>query len=128
LKNKQLARFSENLKYLRRQSNLTGSELAVKLNISQSALSNWENGRHYPHLEDVIKISEFFDVSVDDLLGMDKKNFKHEIISYNNKVLKDNFKNEVSIMFEELTVLTEDELKDVRLAIDLIKAKAKQKK
>ncbi len=128
METKILSKFSENLKQLRRISNLTGSELAKKLNISQSALSNWETGRHYPHLEDVIKISEFFDISVDDLLGIDKRKFKHEIISYNDKVLKENFNEEVEIMFEDLTVLTEDELRDVRFAIDLIKARTQHKK
>lgn len=128
METKILSKFSENLKQLRRISNLTGAELATKLNISQSALSNWETGRHYPHLEDVMKISEFFNVSVDDLLGIDKRKFKCEIISYNDKVLKENFNEKVEIMFEDLTVLTEDELRDVRLAIDLIKARTQHKK
>lgn len=123
-----LSKFSENLKFLRNKHKLTGAELAKKLNIGRSALSSWETGRHYPHLEDVIKISEFFDISIDNLLGVNKKRFKYEIISNNDKVLKENFNKEIEIMFEELTLLTESELKDVRLAIDLIKAITQHKK
>lgn len=61
-------RFSTNLKILRENNNLKQIELAKKLNISSAAYSNYETGRREPNIEILLKISELFNVSVDDLI------------------------------------------------------------
>ena len=55
------------IKQLREQRNLTQAELAYKLGISASALSNYENGTRVPRDEIKVKIAEFFGVSVLDV-------------------------------------------------------------
>lgn len=62
--------FSERLKALREENNLTQSELAERLSISRQSVSNYEKGTRFPNDPKIIlQISKLFDVSVDYLLG-----------------------------------------------------------
>lgn len=61
--------FNEKLQELRKQKGMTQEELAEKLYVSRTAVSKWESGRGYPNLESLKAISQFFHVSLDDLLS-----------------------------------------------------------
>ncbi|MFC6314664.1 helix-turn-helix domain-containing protein [Lapidilactobacillus achengensis] len=61
--------FGDRLKQRRQQLQLTQTELAQKLNVSRSAVSNWEVGRNYPDLEVLISLSQLLETSVDWLLN-----------------------------------------------------------
>lgn len=58
------------LRDLRRENNLTGEQLASALNMKQSAISKWENGLQEPSKENLKKLSAYFHVSSDYLLGL----------------------------------------------------------
>lgn len=60
--------FSNNLRKLRIKHRLTQSELAQKLHLSRSAISNYEQGKMQPTIETLIEISKIFDISLDELL------------------------------------------------------------
>lgn len=64
------------IKFLRERSNLTQLELAKFLNVSNSTLSQYENGQRVPSDEIKIKIAEFFNVTIDYLLGQESKKNK----------------------------------------------------
>ena len=59
----------ERLKKLRDSKNLTQKELADILNVDRTTYVKWETGSSNPSLDTVIKISKFFNVSTDYLLG-----------------------------------------------------------
>lgn len=61
--------FGEKLKRLRLRHAVTQHDLAVKFSVTRSTISNWENNRRVPSLEDVQRLAEFYDVSVQELLG-----------------------------------------------------------
>lgn len=61
--------FANNLKHLRIQNNMTQEELAKKLNKDYSTIGKWENGSRSPIMNDVIRISELFDISLESLIG-----------------------------------------------------------
>ncbi|MDO6353566.1 helix-turn-helix domain-containing protein [Caloramator sp. CAR-1] len=61
--------FGERLRQLRKEKQMTGSELGKLLNVSKVAISNWENGNRFPDKDMLLKIAEIFNVSVDYLLG-----------------------------------------------------------
>ena len=61
--------FHEKLQKLRKQKNLTQEELAQKLFVSRTAVSKWESGRGYPHIESLKDIASFFSVTLDELLS-----------------------------------------------------------
>ncbi|MBR3596680.1 MAG: helix-turn-helix transcriptional regulator [Clostridia bacterium] len=54
---------------LRKNRDLTQKELARKLNVTDKAVSKWETGRCYPDIEMIMKLSEFFSVSVNDIVS-----------------------------------------------------------
>ena len=64
--------FNEKLQKLRKERGITQEELAAELYVSRTAISKWESGRGYPNIDSLKAISEFFSVSVDDLLSSNK--------------------------------------------------------
>ena len=54
---------------LRKEMNLTQKELAQKLNVSDKAISRWETGKGFPDVNSLMALSEFFGVSVNELLA-----------------------------------------------------------
>ncbi len=53
---------------LRKENNLTQKELSEKLNVSDKAVSRWETGKGFPDVNSLLALSEFFDISVNELL------------------------------------------------------------
>ena len=64
----------KNLKIIRKSLNYTQKDVAQKLNIAEPTYSHYESGRYQPNTETLIKLADFFDVSVDYLLGHQTKN------------------------------------------------------
>ncbi len=60
----------EKIRYLRLKNNLTSRELSKALNISESSISLYENGKRKPSIELIIKIADYFNVTTDFLLGV----------------------------------------------------------
>lgn len=63
---------AERLKFLRKEKNLTQTELGEKVGIKRNTYSDWENGKTEPSLEKLIVLADFFEVSLDWLVGRDK--------------------------------------------------------
>ncbi|MCI5828695.1 MAG: helix-turn-helix domain-containing protein [Lachnospiraceae bacterium] len=61
--------FNEKLQELRKQKKLTQEELAEALYVSRTAISKWESGRGYPSIDSLKAISNYFSVSLDELLS-----------------------------------------------------------
>ena len=56
------------LKILRKKNRITQRELANALHISQTSVSKYERGESEPDLEMVIKMADFFEVSIDEFV------------------------------------------------------------
>ena len=65
----------------RQEKNWSQEELAEKLFVSRQSVSKWENGQNYPSIETIIKISDLFGVTIDELLRSDQ--------ALTQKVIKD---------------------------------------
>ena len=61
--------FKDRLKDLRIEHNLSQKELGDIINMSKMAISHWESGHSEPSIAQLIYLSEYFDVSVDYLVG-----------------------------------------------------------
>lgn len=61
------------LAQLREQRGLTQSMLSHRTGIKRSAISHYEKGRREPDFATLIILADFFHVSVDYLLGREKK-------------------------------------------------------
>ncbi len=56
------------LKEIRKQRNLNQQKVALDLNISREALSHYENGKREPSLAMLVRMSEYFNVSINYLI------------------------------------------------------------
>lgn len=63
--------FVENLKKLRKEKKLSQKEVADAIGVARSTYTQYELGDSQPAYEILKKLAEFFDVSVDYLLGID---------------------------------------------------------
>ncbi len=64
--------FSEKLKKLRKDNNLTQEELADKINVSRQAITKWESGDGIPDIDNLKQISILFNVTIDELVKEDR--------------------------------------------------------
>lgn len=96
-----MASFGDRLKELRKKSNLTQQELASKFYLNKSSISRYENGTQLPEHELLEKIADYFDVSIDYLLGRTniiKPSELETTISNKNKETKQNNKRDEAEM------------------------------
>lgn len=80
------------LKKSRLESKLTQEKVAEEIQVSRQTISNWENEKSYPDIISVIKLSDLYNVSLDELLKGDSEMIKHleestNIVSSNKKLL-----------------------------------------
>lgn len=61
--------FSERLVSLRKERGLTQKQLAAEMNISELAIQHYEAQRRKPAFDFLISLADFFDVSLDYLVG-----------------------------------------------------------
>ena len=61
--------FSERLIALRKQYNITQKQLSSNLNMSEVGIQNYESQRRKPAFDVLISIADYFDVSLDYLVG-----------------------------------------------------------
>ena len=74
--------FGENIKKLRKEKELTQETFADFLGVTFQAVSKWERGETYPDITMLPVIASFFNVTIDDLLGVDKAKKDEKISEY----------------------------------------------
>ena len=115
--------FSENLKRIRKEHNLSQEQLADELGVSRQAISKWESAVAYPEMEKIIALCDKFNLNIDDLLHKDIKEVKGEEESKKkiNSLIDDflkfitdtinlfsnmNFKSKIKCLFEQVIIIT----------------------
>ena len=78
-------RLHETIRTLRREKNITQEELADFLGISPQAVSKWERGEGMPDITLLPRLSRYFDVSVDTLLGMEDVRVDEKVEEYSRE-------------------------------------------
>lgn len=65
-----MVKFSDRLQKLRKEKGISMGEMARDIEtISQSSLSNYENGKRSPGIDKLIKLSDYFNCNIDYLTG-----------------------------------------------------------
>ncbi|MBN2879882.1 MAG: helix-turn-helix transcriptional regulator [Clostridia bacterium] len=62
----------KNLRKVRKEHGMTMKDLAVKIGVSESAISQYENDKRQPGYETLIELCRIFNVSADYLLGIEE--------------------------------------------------------
>lgn len=83
-----MTNFSNTLQALRTESGLSQQQLADILKVSKSRISMYEQGRREPDLEMLIIIADYFDVSLDYLLGRTSGSVSDQAVTESSKELK----------------------------------------
>lgn len=61
--------YGNRLKELRKEQNITQSNLAKILNVTQDSISLWEKNKRVPDTQYIVQLADYFNVSADYLLG-----------------------------------------------------------
>lgn len=122
---------SHNLKKLRLEKGLTQIELSKNLNINRATYAHYETGRREPDIETLKLLADYFNVSVDYLLGNSdikttpnsKEDTPAEKIS---KLVKENKIGTLAAHFDGEDI-TDDDVEDIKNFIEFVVEKRKKK-
>lgn len=64
-----MSKFPTRLKELREEKRLLGKDFAKIMSVEPATVTNWEKGNRFPKDDVLIKIADYFDCSIDYLLG-----------------------------------------------------------
>lgn len=115
--------FSDNLKKIRKDNNLSQEQIAEALGVSRQSVSKWESGLAYPEMDKMISLCKRFNLNIDDLLNQDIKEVNNNKQAKNNinKFIDDfldyitktidmfssmNLKQKLKCIFEQLIIIT----------------------
>lgn len=97
-------RIGENIKHLRLEKKVTQEELAELFGVSNAAVSKWERGETYPDFELIVPLANYFQVSVDELMGYNASRMEleiQEVLEYRSKLLAEGkIKEAIDVMAE----------------------------
>lgn len=63
--------FRDNLQHLRATRNMTQEQLAMLMGVSRQSVTKWEAERAYPEMDKLIKLTQIFDCTIDELVSGD---------------------------------------------------------
>ena len=104
-----MSNFSENLKILMRDDNLSSASLHKLTGISKTQLGKYLSNHYEPSLKNAIKISNYFNCSLDYLLGLDEERNGYE------KLIEPSF-DKFIIRYKELLILNNTNHKRISTA------------
>ncbi len=106
--------FSDRLKQLRNEYDLTLEEVSKKVGVHLSTIGSYENGTRTPDINMLQKLSALFDVTTDYLLGKsNERNENYAVASYSG--IRDAMKD-----------LSEEDINEVKRFIDFVKSRDKK--
>ena len=108
--------FGENIKSLRKTKGLTQEEFANSIGVSFQTVSKWERGDSYPDITILPIISEYFETTVDALLGIDKSKREQKVNEYITMYSELRLK-ERKIVLEEFEKAVREFPHDYRIAV-----------
>ena len=61
-------KFNEKLLSIRKKKGLSQEELGMELQVSRQTISKWESGQSYPDFQKLVLLSDYFDMTLDELV------------------------------------------------------------
>lgn len=111
--------FNKNLKKIREKNKITTNTLASAIKVKPYTITDWETGRSEPSIKNLIKLSQYFNVSVDFLIGnkIDENSSYKEIIKIINNYQDDSYENELSLLLGDLSTNNQMKLLNIMKSI-----------
>ncbi|MBH0171061.1 helix-turn-helix domain-containing protein [Fictibacillus sp. 18YEL24] len=108
--------FGERLRELRKtKTNYTMKEFGKIFNLAESTISGYETGSRKPDMETIQKFADYFEVSIDYMIGRSEDKGKNEAKPDNE-----------NLFYFDLEGLSEEDKKEIDKYIELLKLRAKQ--
>ena len=108
--------FNKNLNYLLKEQKLKKIELSKRLNITRQAINDWTINSVYPIYDNLIKLSEILNITIDDLLKKDME------LNFNSKEDDDiNFRQNLKRLRSEKNLSQRELAEALSLNIETIK-------
>ncbi len=63
--------FIPQLKHFIKRDNISQNQLAKEIGVESSTVSKWITGRSEPTIENLWRLADYFEISVDTLIGRD---------------------------------------------------------
>jgi transcriptional regulator with XRE-family HTH domain len=114
--------YGDRLKRLREDKKLSQQQLADRLNINRSTYARYELAQTQPDYDTLKKIADFFQVSIDYLLGRTDE----PDISKMDKLKKIGLKEDEEIHFFDMEGLSDEDIEFIKQQIEFLRKKAKQ--
>lgn len=111
--------FGERLKFLRDENNITQDELSKFLGVGRPTIAGYETKGKQPSYETLIKIANFFNVSIDYLLGRTENRDTSTLPAMNNLA---EYNADIELI-KEIHKLSPESQKDLKKYIELLKLK-----
>lgn len=73
-----MMKLDERIRGLRRERGMTQEQLAEAMNVSAAAVSKWENGQSVPDISVLTELADYFEVSLDALVGFESRSHRRE--------------------------------------------------
>lgn len=75
------------IKKYREDRNITQDKLAEELNVTRQAVSNWENSKTQPDIDTIFKLSQLFNVSVEEIIYGERRNTVTNVTNITNQIV-----------------------------------------
>lgn len=108
MSNKHFITFANNIRLLAENNGMTNKECADRVGLKEATLSRYLTGAREPKVSSVLKVAEYFNVSVDWLLGVNGKQF-------------DVFPEEVQDVVSLYALASEDDRRVIRMILSKYK-------
>lgn len=105
--------FAKNISVLRKSFKVTQAEISESIGLKRNTWSNYENGASEPSFDGAIKIANYFDIALTELLETDLEQNTHlieEIINRKNTEKKQHKANKAFVTGQTDNVMNEDAL------------------
>jgi transcriptional regulator with XRE-family HTH domain len=76
--------YGEALKYQREINGYSQNEVAKKTKINQQAISLWESNKRTPSIDNCVKLANFYEITIDELIGRDNIPQTKSTVIYNH--------------------------------------------
>lgn len=108
-----VALFGKRLRYLREKKNMSQKDLAKELDIPNQNISNYEREFRHPDFETLKRLADYFNVSIDYLLGHEVK----DIDSMSDEEIDE----EIKEIMKEVDVWYKNEPEDKREKLEMLR-------
>jgi len=130
--------FPKRLRELRKERKLTAREFGEKFSLAESTISGYETGARKPDLETVDKFADYFDVSVDYLMGrsnirnpsgdFSQQRVDPEIAELLEKLQQKGTELEATAILRTASKMNKEQLKDILKVFEMLEIEKKEGK